>query len=1254
MSSNNRSLEIRAGLVLYGGVSLAVYMGGAAAEFLRAVKSGSDGPAHNRERRRLPYADLLDRLGARFVVDVISGTSAGGINGVFLARALATGGNLDHMGRLWRTAGDMSRLLDWGTEDDPPASLLNGRFFQRELVDALSAVGRPGGDPLVDVLDLHVTATDIEGRYWRRFDHLGHEILGRQYRKDFNLKFRRKFRLAGRGEELGYERNDFAGADAGQDREKIEWLAKLSRTTAAFPAAFEPMPFTREEAYDHEPGETAGFRTKIWMTDGGVLQNHPFAPAISTIFRRAADRPVERLLFYVEPALADAWAPSGRGRDLEPNALRTALSAFELPLYQGIDQHLRDIEDHNRSVDDVRGAIDVMREAMREDRLGAAGTAGTAGTFERSTPAFAAYLALRRRRVAGEMKARLESAYRAFRAGNSQSRPAAGTGSDIPPYDWLPGVPGADDDRFLDRFDFRFQERRVYFVIEQLTRYYTQVLKQAASRGGPDRDLKRWHEAQTEREALLWGALEKLRQAEWEWWNRDDLFRAGEEDAPNSMAGKFRRGLSGRLEAWRDEAEERLKTVLAEASRPPEFLRAASEVPEPGLVKSWERFERYDALLYPLAIGSTLGERDQIEWVRISPYDADTLLRDDPASRSESVSWARREQYGSGKVAGDSLFNFGGFLSHRWRRNDYMWGRLDAADLLITSFIKAAERSGHFGRESLEGIARVAQNCRLLAFREILKDELDDQDLRALDRPVDDLDWDSMRTFLLERCRTGREKLKDLHPGVLAHTAVDLADNARVVIGRIARESQVRLPRAVQMAASALGSGLGWARAAVKALVPRPDPGEDDRAAGAGFGIAFWVIALAAGWFAREMKEWFLAPNIGGLLPVLGTATAVLIAWYALFPVSFARFFRALPPLGSGWAAVGVLLFLVGDSSTLPALNPAWPAAWPGKAHFALTRDLGIWLVAGWGFLNAARLTGRLAARDVPEVPSPRAVSLGHQIPVKPPGMPPGSEAGHPPEGIAFDNDGRLVVTTLTGYVLRWEAGGWRALGNKFKKAVLGLVVDPYGGLLVAAAGGVWRWTGENSDRWIRLAGIPGANGLAVARGGDEIYVSSMTRLSVWRLRRSAASPWKLMARKRVGWFWGPNGLAVRARAARGEAKEEETLIVAETLSWNGRVLEIPLRSGGRRVLARTGPLQFPDGVLSCRDGLVAVSTNRGFVHLIDPEKGAVIDSLRFPPDLVPANLVESEDRVWFAGLGRLRPPSQGHSVGSFVFPPRA
>lgn len=88
--------EIRIGLVLYGGVSLAIYIYGVAIEVQRLLRAAQAVRPAGEDGEQSAYARALRAAGsAEVTVDVISGTSAGGINGILLARALACGGDLE-------------------------------------------------------------------------------------------------------------------------------------------------------------------------------------------------------------------------------------------------------------------------------------------------------------------------------------------------------------------------------------------------------------------------------------------------------------------------------------------------------------------------------------------------------------------------------------------------------------------------------------------------------------------------------------------------------------------------------------------------------------------------------------------------------------------------------------------------------------------------------------------------------------------------------------------------------------------------------------------------------------------------------------------------------------------------------------------------------------------------------------------------------------------------------------------------------
>src|SRR5918995_1041613 len=113
--------EIRIALVCYGGVSLAIYMHGVTRELHGLVTASS---RFDEEQNPFEpscsehvYWELLHELAAtdevrtRVVVDVISGTSAGGINGVFLAKAIAHDLSQQSLRDLWFNEADIGRLL---------------------------------------------------------------------------------------------------------------------------------------------------------------------------------------------------------------------------------------------------------------------------------------------------------------------------------------------------------------------------------------------------------------------------------------------------------------------------------------------------------------------------------------------------------------------------------------------------------------------------------------------------------------------------------------------------------------------------------------------------------------------------------------------------------------------------------------------------------------------------------------------------------------------------------------------------------------------------------------------------------------------------------------------------------------------------------------------------------------------------------------------------------------------------------------
>ena len=115
-----REKELRIALVCYGGISLAVYMHGITKEVWRLAKAsrafhtgetpgnGSQGVYHELLRRIAEHAEI----DLRILVDIMAGASAGGINAIFLAHAIAGGRPLDPLTDLWLDSADVDRLID--------------------------------------------------------------------------------------------------------------------------------------------------------------------------------------------------------------------------------------------------------------------------------------------------------------------------------------------------------------------------------------------------------------------------------------------------------------------------------------------------------------------------------------------------------------------------------------------------------------------------------------------------------------------------------------------------------------------------------------------------------------------------------------------------------------------------------------------------------------------------------------------------------------------------------------------------------------------------------------------------------------------------------------------------------------------------------------------------------------------------------------------------------------------------------------
>jgi patatin-related protein len=428
--------EVRFALVLYGGVSLGVYMNGVTQEFLNLVRGTG------------VYKELGEITRSRFVVDIASGSSAGGINAIFLGKALANGQSLDGVSRLWVEEASLDRL--WN-KDRFPRSLLSGRELYAMLLRALDEMDKSrGSGPLQPEMDVFVTATDIQGLELP-IQIAGAGVAEKNHKHVFHLEFNSD------------SENDFS-------RDQNPFLAFAARATSSFPGAFEPMRLRDSGCASRDAGETAKFFPAYVAAgvdysgrafgDGGCLNNKPFNHALHQIPRRYSDLPMRRVLMYIEPTPARVC---GNSTQAPPGAIRYSLAAL-ITLHQNeaIREDLREALDRNRLIARVREITSrVERDVETWQRSGNPAAQRLAGPdYARRTLAdeihsrgagYASYHRLKVRAVTDELAAILGPGVEAWRERTYSEEDA-----------------GRSESLFLLHFDLGYRQRRLRFLLAKL------------------------------------------------------------------------------------------------------------------------------------------------------------------------------------------------------------------------------------------------------------------------------------------------------------------------------------------------------------------------------------------------------------------------------------------------------------------------------------------------------------------------------------------------------------------------------------------------------------------------------------------------------------------------------------------------------------------------------------------------------------------------------------------------------------------
>lgn len=708
-----REKELRLALVCYGGISLAVYMHGTTKEVWRLARASC--AFHEGEepvdRVDAVYRDLLAEIETeagvrlRVLADIVAGASAGGINGVFLAQAIATGQSLEPLTELWLESADVEALIDpaaapgsrlsklWALPlawvaagrsaaevDAAEASVreevraklshfvrsrwfeppFGGGTFTGLLLDALGAMEQadrgprllPPGQPI----DLFVTVTDFTGHPERLPLNSPAEVIEMEHRVVVAFSDR---------------------AAAVDTLAPLPELAFAARATSSFPGAFPPftvqeldrvlrsrrMTWPSRKAFLRRtlPRHTAaGSSDRAVLIDGSVLANAPFRPAIAALRERPARREVDRRFIYLDPSPGMKFR-LGNGEGKPPGFFQTILGALsELPRQQPIRDNLEALAERSARTERLRGVLAALRPAVESD---IEALFGRTLFLDRPNPkrlanwrarahaaaagghAFAAYEHLKRAGMLDQL-AEITPARDRVRVRRQLEIAAA----------------ERDPTALLRGCDLGYRIRRLRLLARRLS------------------ELEESHDdvaLGTLREAIflsLAGYLELRRQA------ADPAALPAARGTPDQLLAALERSLD--LPRLDTETDARLAPALAGLPR---------ELRRPMLL-AYLGFPFFDAATLPLLQGEGLDEFDAIKVDRIAPDDA-TAIRTGGAEAT---------------LKGIQFNSFGAFFSRAYRENDYLWGRLHGADRLVDIVVSSIPKPHRLRAGRVSAIKRRA------------------------------------------------------------------------------------------------------------------------------------------------------------------------------------------------------------------------------------------------------------------------------------------------------------------------------------------------------------------------------------------------------------------------------------------------------------------------------------------------------------------------------------------------------------------
>jgi len=711
--------ELRVAVTMNGGVSLAVYIGGTAHELNELTnKSG-------------PYAQLVNYVGYDTApgVDVITGTSAGGINATALSLAQANGHDTDLslLKLLWIEHGQIGALLRQPFREGPPSLLKGDEYFYPRILSALQRLTTTYSRSNTDV-DLTITTTLLSPVLQKKPDDLGIATVQPQHAGLFEFRGKRPpERVEGVTLPEREVRDDFSEDEIGKT---VSALALAARASAGFPVAFEPtfIPVGHRENMDDRPdmrkyadwvnpdGESKSKKQDLsrFAIDGGVLANTPTKPALSGIRRhKANDRLVRRALILVHPHATSAKTVRNRPDMVTapPSLTSTIGGVFRASSSAGSRTYVEEIEGHNELALRWRdGRRATMREIPQWSRL--------QSFLGKDEPSWKLFQALRRQRGAYVMAHQirrttavpLESIVRKARQVLDEY-----TRTESAELPFLPSQPPAESNlpegQWQWGLDFaagatQLASDLLRDLLSTPPSQWQQLVPAANATALPDflEDAKEaWKSAVNAGVILDEICEEEERAAQRRAAKRENRDEGGE-------FGQIDVRLRSNIRLYRLRMGPTLTSATTEGDPTPSDGANVDKVMREMVCEPLCGVLNKLATILPANVshgrtGTLLGENplqgattaDEMLQRLLSVEALAYLLAEDSSADSTAPSVpvefyqlsAQVEQHFAvgftpdDKLAGMSLNRFGAFLKRSWRANDWIWGRLDAIKIIM-------------------------------------------------------------------------------------------------------------------------------------------------------------------------------------------------------------------------------------------------------------------------------------------------------------------------------------------------------------------------------------------------------------------------------------------------------------------------------------------------------------------------------------------------------------------------------------------